>query len=165
MIARSAPVPTVRELDYGLLAVSMTREPPPQADWMLMVALRESESWLTSPEGLNEAGIFALASRELAEFYESTGFYVDVTLRIAVPTTSPPVSDEKQSTLWMRTPAADIGRMGPVLMQTLTTPILFDAANDFVGYSYWSEGRDIGVSMTTAEFAAAFMGTTVATLG
>ena len=73
-----APGDDLRNSDYDVLATRYANFPP-QADWMLMSALRDSENWLFDFEGAPNENIAMLTSaREMSEWYTKTGFYQSV---------------------------------------------------------------------------------------
>ena len=162
-----SPSTSVRALDYGEIAVNRGRPMPPQADWMLMVALRDSEFWLTDTEGLDAASVLLLASREYSDFYRSTGWYTSVefdgdTSRAAIETLNPAADGSNHVTIWLRNNT--IALMGPLLMLTLVTPPFFDAAKDTVSFLYWQTGHDSGGIQKISDFEQAYLGATVAEL-
>jgi hypothetical protein len=163
-----SPSAAVRNVDYGQLAVAGPHVPP-QAEWMLMCALRNSESWLTGAEGLDAAGVLRLATQEYAEFYESTGWYrrvefnSDTTLDAIGDLDFRP--DSTVVTFWLRagglTPI-----MGPVLMYTVPTPPFFDPDSGRTIFGFWQSGRSDPATWNqpTSDFEAIYLGATVATL-
>jgi hypothetical protein len=163
-----SPSPSVRNIDYGEIAVTRARPTPPQADWMLMVALRDSQSWLTGPEGLDAASVLALASREYSEFYESTGWYSSVgfsadTSQAAVEDL-PGDDDSYNVTVWLRTKSDMVGLMGPVMMVKLVTPVVYIGQTDEVVFKIWATGHDFTYAYKISDFEQAYLGATVAKL-
>jgi hypothetical protein len=164
-----SPSASVRTIDYGEIAVSRSRPMPPQADWMLMVALRDSESWLTDPEGLDAPSVLALASREYGDFYQSTGWYSSVrfdadTSRAAINGLPLAADGSNHVTIWLRTKSDMVGLMGPVMMLSLVTPTLYDMQADTVSFQYWATGRDFAWVQKISDFEASYLGATVAQL-
>ncbi len=135
---------------------------------MLMVALRDSGSWLTDAEGLDAAGVLALASREYAEFYQSTGWYSSVDFNADTSQAGidalPGGDASKHVTIWLRTKPDMVGLMGPVIMCNLVSPLLFNAATDEVLFRYWQTGHDFDWVQKISVFEDAYLGATVAEL-
>jgi hypothetical protein len=166
-----SPSVTVRSIDYGELAVTRQWPPPPQAEWMLMVGLRDSGSWLTGTEGLAPEDVVALASKEYAEFYRSTGWYSAVEFSAdksqAAIEALPGDADGYEVTIWCRTPSALAYALGPVRMLKLATPVAFFAApEDEVLFGVWAQatGRTINFTQKISDFQASYLGATVAEL-
>jgi hypothetical protein len=163
-----SPRASVRNIDYGEIAVTRGRPTPPQAEWMLMVGLRDSDSWLTGSEGMDAASVLALASKEYTDFYRSTGWYTSVgfdadTSRAGIDAL-PGGDDGKDVTIWLRTKSDMVAVMGPVLMLTLTTPVAFLDASDEVLFSYWQTGRSFNWVQKISIFEESYLGATVAEL-
>ena len=164
-----SPSPSVRNIDYQRVAATATPSAPPQAEWMVMTGLRDSESWLTAPEGLDAEGVLAVATKEYSEFYTSTGLYSSVTFnsdRSSTAMRNLPLRADglNHVTIWLKTKSDMVGIMGPVLMLTLVTPLLFDTQNDTVQFTAWATGHESEWQMKTADFEAAYLGATVASI-
>jgi hypothetical protein len=162
-----SPSTSVRGIDYGELAVIRQWPPPPQADWMLMVGLRDSGSWLTGTEGLAPEDVVALASKEYAEFYQSTGWYSSVEFSVdksqAAIKALPGGEDGYDVTIWYRTQSVYAPVLGPVTMFKLATPVGF---LDEVLFGFWAQatGHNVNFTQKSPDFEASYLGATVAEL-
>lgn len=162
-----SPSMSVRSIDYGELAVTRQWPPPPQADWMLMVGLRDSGSWLTGTEGLAPEDVVAVASKEYAEFYQSTGWYSSVEFSAdksqAAIEALPGDADGYDVTIWYRTQSVFAPVLGPVTMFKLATPVGF---LDEVLFGFWAQatGHNVNFSQKISDFEASYLGATVAEL-
>jgi hypothetical protein len=162
-----SPSTSVRTIDYGELAVTRQWPPPPQADWMLMVGLRDSGSWLTGTEGLAPEDVVALASKEYAEFYQSTGWYSSVEFSAdksqAAIKALPGGEDGYDVTIWYRTRSVFAPVLGPVTMFKLATPVGF---LDEVLFGFWAQatGHNVNFTQKIPDFEASYLGATVAEL-
>jgi hypothetical protein len=163
-----SPSVEVRNLDYGEMAVMRSRPMPPQADWMLMVALRNSESWLTEVEGLEPDAALLLASTEFDRFYSATGWYSSVEFTDRNPADvrnlPSPTVNRRAVTIWLRTKAQYIGLTGPVMMLSIKTKPRFDTAKDRVEVDYWASGHSATWVDQISTFESEYLGATVATL-
>jgi hypothetical protein len=164
-----SPSVDVRNLDYGELAVMSGRPLPPQADWMLMVALRNSESWLTMVEGLDDQQAMVVASPEYNEYLDATGWYSSIEFREtrtqAAIRNLPVLSDDSTiSTIWLRTNPENVRLAGPILMLTLVSKPIFDTAADRVDFNFWYSGSINRWYDKISTLESNYLGATVATL-
>ena len=73
-----SPGDDLRNTDFNVLANNFANMPP-QADWMLMSALRDSENWFFDFEGAPDEGTaFSTSAKEMSKWSEKTGFYSSV---------------------------------------------------------------------------------------
>jgi hypothetical protein len=164
-----SPSSAVRNIDYGELAVNYYPAAPAQADWMMQVALRDSGSWLSGSLGQDSTSVLATATKELNDFYDSTGWYVDATFfddRSHPDTQNYPVKADGSNHvfLWTRMDAQGLWRT-PVRLMFLTAKPAFDAANDQVKLSHWAAGdENFTEEISISRFKDIYLGMTVATL-
>jgi len=160
------PGADLRNADYTVLAAKNSPMPP-QADWMLMSALRDSENWIFDFEGSpNESFAMSTSAKELSGWYKSTGFYSSVTYS---DDTSPAKIKAISKTannhvaLWVN--AALLGVAGDSThMITLEGPITINEATDKVTFDYWTWGQPVKTLATTfTSFKANYLGSITAT--
>jgi hypothetical protein len=147
-----APGDDVRRADYTALFKGKASAPP-QADWMLMSALRDSQNVLFDFEGAaDESTAMITSARELSGWYERTGFYSDVsyTSQFFVGLLDASLSDikaiKKTATnhvaLWIDIRLIHDQRGGSHMM-TLESPLVIDEANNRVTCDYWTWGQPV----------------------
>jgi hypothetical protein len=74
-----APGVDLRNADYAALAARFVGMPP-QADWMLMSSVRDSEKWFLDFEGSrDESFAISTSAKEMSGWYNDTDFYTNVT--------------------------------------------------------------------------------------
>lgn len=156
---RVAPGTDLRNADYAALSAKYANMPP-QADWMLMSSLRDSENWFFDYEGApDESTAIETPTKELKGFYVSTGLYNNVVFHDGTS-----VADIKAISktakdhvvLWIRT--ALLGGSGTHVI-TLEGPITVDEANDKVTFDYWTWAQPVKTMNTTlTSFKANYLG-------
>jgi hypothetical protein len=158
----------LRHADYSKLAAA---SPPfvPQAEWMLMSSLRDSENiWFDFEGGLDEGYSMETSAKELSGWYDDTGFYSDVSytddtsiakIKLLKKTAT------NQLALWIRTnmisPGSNTGHMISV-----ETPITIDPATNTISFDYWTWGQVKPyqkLSMSLANFQKDYFGAITAT--
>ncbi len=158
----------LRHADYAKLAAA---SPPfvPQAEWMLMSSLRDSENiWFDFEGGLDENYSMSTSAKELSGWYEDTGFYSNVgytdDTSIAKIKTLKKAANN-QLALWIRTnmisPGSNTGHMISV-----ESPIAIDPATNTISFDYWTWGRVKPykkLSMSLADFQKDYFGAITAT--
>ena len=160
-----SPGSDLRNVDYAAL---LTKFPslPPQADWMVMSALRDSANWFFDFEGApDENSAMATSAKELSGWYESTGFYTGVSFSDS--TGIPAVKATKKTAsnhiaLWI---TADLVAPGSnaTHMITLETPFVINEVADSITFDYWTWGQPIKTMATKlSTFVAAQLGTITA---
>ncbi|HSV65019.1 MAG TPA: hypothetical protein VLJ59_03800 [Mycobacteriales bacterium] len=137
-----APGWDLRNADYGKLLAK--HDMPPQADWMLMSALRDSENWFFDYEGAPDESVAIYSSaKEMKDWYIKTGFYTSVTFD---DDTSPAKikaiskTNNNHIVLWIKTALLQSSKGKHVI--PLEGPITVDEANDKVSFQYWSWASD-----------------------
>ncbi|AKR55072.1 hypothetical protein XM25_04455 [Devosia sp. H5989] len=131
----------LRNADYAALAA---KHPPfpPEADWMLMSALRDSENWIFDFEGDPDDDDISTSAKELSEWYGDTKLYSSVSFstdqsiaKIKAIKKEP----DNHIALWIRTNMISPGRMTGHMI-TVESPITIDATNK-ITFDYWTWGR------------------------
>ncbi|MCB9453075.1 MAG: hypothetical protein H6672_16690 [Anaerolineaceae bacterium] len=160
------PGDDLRGADYNGLAKRYANFPP-QADWMLMSALRDSENWLFDFEGSPDENIAMLTSaREMSEWYTQTGFYQSVSY--STDTSRQDISKIQKKAnnhiaLWISVKLLGDPRDGTHMI-TLESPITIDVANNKVTFDYWTWAQPVKTLATTVDaLEANYMGSIVAT--
>jgi len=157
---RVAPGTDLRNADYAALAAKYANMPP-QADWMLMSSLRDSENWFFDYEGApDESTAIETPTKELRGFYESTGLYNDVVFNEGTSVADIKAISKTASNhivLWIRTVLlADLPGTHVI---TLEGPITVDEANDKVTFDYWTWAQPVKTMNTTlTNFKANYLG-------
>jgi hypothetical protein len=162
-----APGTDLRNADYAAL-VAKYGNMPPQADWMLMSSLRDSENWLFDYEGApDESVAISTSSKELSGWYKSTGFYTSVTFD---DDTSPAKIKAIAKTannhiaLYIKAALLIPGSQKEHII-TVEGPITIDEVNDKVSFQYWTWANDPIQTLNTTWTAikANYMGVITAT--
>jgi hypothetical protein len=133
---------------------------PPQADWMLMSSLRDSENWFFDYEGApDESTAIETPTKELKGFYTSTGLYNNVVFNEGTSVADIKAISKTANNhvvLWIRT--ALLGGSGTHVI-TLEGPITVDEANDKVTFDYWTWAQPVKTMNTTlTNFKANYLG-------
>ncbi len=137
----------LRNADYASLAAQSTNFPP-QADWMLMASIRDSENWFFDYEGAaDESTAMRTSAKELSEWYISTKFYSSVEYDDFTDGAS--LEDiesilktpSNQIVLWIRTALLQEGDGSHVI--SLEGPIAIDEPNDKITFDYWTWGQPV----------------------
>ncbi|GFN30044.1 hypothetical protein [Paenibacillus xylaniclasticus] len=160
-----APDYDLRNADYNALA-SQWPNMPPQADWMLMSALRDSENWFFDYEGAPDEDIaMETPTKELCEWYKKTGFYTDAVFKEDRSITGIKAINKTANNhivLWIRTALLQPGDGTHVI--TLESPITVDEANDKITFDYWTWANPIKTMSTSlSNFKANYLGAITAT--
>jgi hypothetical protein len=156
---RVAPGTDLRNTDYAALAAKYANMPP-QADWMLMSSLRDSENWFFDYEGApDESTAIETPTKELKGFYTSTGLYNNVVFNEGTSVADIKAISKTANNhvvLWIRT--ALLGGSGTHVI-TLEGPITVDEANDKVTFDYWTWAQPVKTMNTTlTNFKANYLG-------
>jgi hypothetical protein len=145
-----APGSDLRTADYAALSMKWPGMPP-QADWMLMSALRDSENWFFDYEGSpDESVAISTSAKELSDWYDQTGFYTKV--ENVDQMTLPKIKAVKktannQVALWIRIALLQPG--SATHMITVESPITLDEPNDKATFDYWTWGQPVKTLTTT----------------
>jgi hypothetical protein len=119
--------------------------------------------------GQDSASVLATATKELADFFDSTGWYADVHFfdDVSHPSTKnyPLHADGSNHVfIWLREGLTQLWRT-PVRMISLSAKPVFDIAKGQVTLSWWVSGlEDFTSELPIASFEANYLGMTVATL-
>lgn len=160
-----APGWDLRHTDYAALAQANTGLPP-QAEWMTMSGLRDSENWFFDFEGAPDEDVAMKTSmEEMSGWYGDTGFWTGVT-------TSEDTSDaaisalsktgSNQLALWIRMPMIGDSRPGTHMI-TVEGPLTLDKATDTAQFDYWTWGQPVKTLKTTYSiFKANYLGSITA---
>ncbi len=160
-----APGSDLRNVDYAAL---LTRFPglPPQADWMVMSALRDSANWFFDFEGApDESFAMSTSAKELSGWYKDTGFYSDVTFSdstgvAAVKNIAKTASNHVA--LWIRADLVAAGSKATHMI-TIESPLVIDEPADKVSFDYWTWGQPVKTMATKlSTLVAAHLGTITA---
>lgn len=138
-----------RNADYAAIAMKHAKggAMPPQADWMMMSALRDSENWFFDYEGApDETTSMSTSAKELSSWYRDTGFYSSVDFKDD--------GDQNEFTGLLKKPKnhialwVDAKLVVPTMkasdsshMVTLESQISFDAVADTCQFDYWTWGE------------------------
>ncbi len=158
----------LRHADYRKLAAA---NPPfvPQAEWMLMSSLRDSENiWFDFEGGLDENYSMETSAEELSGWYKDTGFYTNVSFtddRSIAKIRLLQKAATSHLALWisanMIAPGVKAGHM-----ITVESPIAVDPATNTISFDYWTWGRTKPykkLSMSLADFQKDYFGAITAT--
>jgi hypothetical protein len=158
----------LRHADYAKLAAA---NPPfvPQAEWMLMSSLRDSENiWFDFEGSLDEGYSMETSAKELSGWYDDTGFYSNVSYTddtsIAKIKTLKKTATN-QLALWIRTNMISPGRQTGHMI-SVESPITIDPATNTISFDYWTWGRAKPyqkLSMSLANFQKDYFGAITAT--
>lgn len=162
---RVRPGSDLRRVDYPAL-VSSTPNFPPQADWMLMSALRDSENWFFDYEGTtDESTAIKTSAKELSEWYEETGFYNSVVYsqeRTLDQIKSIHKTNNNHIALWIHVSLLQPSRGTHII--TLESPMVIDEAAGTITFDYWTWGQPVRTgNFSLADFEAAYLGVITAT--
>lgn len=152
----------LRHADYAALAA---RHPPfpPEADWMLMSALRDSENWIFDFDGDPDDEDIETSARELSEWYEETKLYSSVSF-----TDDQSIAAIKQLkkqpdnhvALWIRTNMIAPGQQTGHMI-TIESPISINNSTNVISFDYWTWGQAKPyptLSMQLSAFAQDYFG-------
>lgn len=169
-----APGGDLRSADYAAIAAKHAgRGPmPPQADWMMMSALRDSENWFFDYEGApDESFSMSTSASELSGWYEDTGFYTDVSFKDdgdQAEFTALLKKPKNQVALWVDSrlvvPTMKAGESSH--MVTLESQISFDTVADTCQLDYWTWGEKTlrKYNGKLSDMVGLYMGAIIATL-
>jgi Uncharacterized conserved protein len=137
-----SPGNDLRNTDYNALK-SKYPNLPPQADWMLMSSLRDSENWFYDFEGApDEETAMSTSAKEMSNWYEKTGFYSKVEYNDDTSLDSIKAIEKKANNhiaLWISVKL--LGVQGGTHMVTLESPIQIDEVNKKVNFTCWTWGE------------------------
>ncbi len=155
----------LRNADYAALA---TKFPglPPQADWMLMSAIRDSENWFFDYEGApDESVAISTSAKELRDWYQKTGFYSNVTFDgDTAPAKIKAIAKTGTNhiAIWIKVALLQPG--SATHMITIEGPITIDEINDKATFDYWTWGQPVKTMNTTwTALKANYLGVITAT--
>ena len=141
-----APGRDVRNADFKALKKKFGAMPP-QADWMLMSALRDSENWLLDFQGgENEDEAMETTAEELAGWYRKTGFYSKVIYSTertpaaidALERNNP--SNQIALAVWAKLiPGYEQSTSGHAI--TVEGDLKVDIPNNRIEFDYWTWGK------------------------
>lgn len=158
---RVAPGSDLRNADYSALALK-TPNMPPQADWMVMSALRDSENWFFDFEGAaDESTAMSTSAKELSGWYRDTGFYTSVTFdheaglaEIKAIKKTP----KNHIAIWIEASLL-IDASKATHMITIESPLVIDEPGDKITFDYWTWGQPVKtMSAKLSTFKAAYLG-------
>lgn len=148
-----APGDDLRRVNYNGLAQKYAHLPP-QADWMLMAALRDSENWFFDYEGTPDESIaMSTSAKELSTWYEETGLYTNVTYCDDTDLAAISALDKTANNhiaLWVAVKLLNDPRDGTHMI-TLESPMVIDQANNTVTFDYWTWGQPVRTLTTTVD--------------
>lgn len=155
----------LRNADYTALAAKIANMPP-QADWMLMSSIRDSENWLFDYEGSNDESVaISTSAKELSGWYRDTGFYSNVTFSddtSAAAIKGIAKNANNHVALWIKTKLLQDSDGKHIV--TLEGQITIDEANDKATFDYWTWGQPIKTLSTTwTALKANYLGVITAT--
>lgn len=158
---------TLRNTDYAALALKY-QPMPPQADWMLMCALRDSENWFFDFDGSpDDSDDMKTPTKELSSWYEDTGFYSSVEYSDETSLEKIQMiqkTDKNQIALWIAAKLLGHPDTKATHMITLESPITIDKANNRITFNYWTWGQPVQkLEKTVEEFKAQYYGGITAT--
>lgn len=138
---------------------------PPEADWMILAALRDSENWIIDFEGSPEEDGGTLLS-ELGGWYEKTRLYqtvehgLDGTLAGAKAVSK---GTRNHIVLFVETALVEATATGRHFV-TLEGPLLIDEAKDAVSFDCWTwgEASPRKIKTTLAGFLDHYLGVVTA---
>ena len=161
-----APDTDLKNADYAAL-VAKTPSMPPQADWMVMSALRDSENWFFDFEGApDETVAMSTSMKEMAGWYGDTGFWKSVTTSdktddAAIGALSKNATN--QVALWIKIALLGDPRSATHMI-TVEGPMTVDKAADKVQFDYWTWGQKVKTLRTTyTSFKANYLGSITST--
>lgn len=149
-----APGADLRNADYDDLARRYSSMPP-QADWMVMCALRDSENWLLDFEGSPEENVAMTTSGdEMVGWYRRTGWYSRVEAQVLEDRAVEVLKawakgDGNQVALAINTRLIGDSRAGGHMI-TLEAPMLIHEEKDVVHIGYWSWGAKHSITTNVA---------------
>ena len=153
----------LRDADYKTLA-SASANFPPQADWMLMSALRDGKNIVLDFEGgLDESEAIATSVDEASGWYRDTGFYTSVTFSQDRSLSAVKALKKDAKThlaLFIRVNMIKPGDMRTHLIP-VESPITIDNAANTITFDYWTWGRPQPygtVSVPLSQFRADYLG-------
>jgi len=148
-----APEDSLRNVDYNALAKTHGNMPP-QADWMLMAALRDSRNLFIDFDGApDEKVAFRTTAKESSEWYTGTGYYSSVSysdddtlegIKKVVKTTNNHVALVISLSL-LNDPRSSHH------MITLESPMIINEAANSVKFDYWTWGQPVKTLSTTVD--------------
>ena len=154
------PGSDLRNADYAALSAKFFGMPP-QADWMLMSALRDSENWFFDFEGAPDESIaMETSAKEMSGWYEDTAFYNAVSYETDTSLAGIKAINKtahNQIALWIKEALIQPGN--GTHMITVEGPIAIDEAKDTVSLAYWTWGHPVQPMNTTlTSFKANYLG-------
>ncbi len=161
-----APGVDLRNADYAALAARFVGMPP-QADWMLMSSVRDSEKWFFDFEGSpDESFAISTSAKEMSGWYNDTDFYTNVTYSddtSAAKIRAISKTANNHIALWIRIALLGDPR-SDTHMITLEGPITIDEAADIATFNYWTWGQPVKTLATTfTTLKANYLGSITAT--
>jgi len=138
-----SPSSDLHATDYGAIA---TRFPnmPPQTDWMLMCAIRDSKNWFFdfegSPDELFAEETISTTAKELSKWYMETGFWLSILYKTNLDANKIKAINKtgnNQIALWIRVSLLPGNNHTTGHMITVKTPIVINEANNKVSFDYW----------------------------
>jgi hypothetical protein len=137
---------------------------------MLMSSLRDSENiWFDFEGDLDDGIAVRTTAKEMAGWYEDTGFYSGVTFsddtsiaKIKTLKKDP----NQQVALWIRANMISTGNKAGHMI-TVESPIVIDTAANTIAFDYWTWGQPkpySPLSMSLERFQKDFFGVIAATI-
>lgn len=162
-----SPGSDLRNADYSALEIK-TPMMPPQADWMLMSALRDSENWIFDFEGsADETIAMRTSAREMSGWYRKTGFYSSVeytndTSLAKIKTIRK--TSNNHIAFWIKVGLINNLQTGAHMI-TIESPIIINETANNITFNYWSYGTEPVKTLITSldNFKANYYGAIIAT--
>lgn len=146
-----APDADLRDISYAALALKH-KGMPPQADWMLMSALRDSENWFFDFEGApDESVAIRTSAQEMSAWYEDTGLYKKVTYSSDTRPAKIKAITKSASNhvaLWIKVALLGDSREGSHMI-TIEGPLTVNEAADTAKFDYWTWGQPVKTLATS----------------
>jgi hypothetical protein len=157
------PGSDLRNANYNEIMARLDKKfsPPPQADWMIMSAIRDSENWILDFEGdFTETMAMETSLHELRDWFDQTGWYRNLQyddnptldeLR-ALPGGPPNAGNFVLLHIRVQLLAPDFStaandKRGHII--TLSSRIHIDEANNKASFEYWTWARAPRTLQTT----------------
>lgn len=160
-----APGDSILNVDYNILAKNYGNMPP-QADWMLMAALRDSQNWFLNFDGAPDENVaFNTSASELSEWYNGTGFYSTVVFSNDTDLDEIKKvikSGNNHVALWIKISMLGDPRPSTHII-TLESPLIINEAANSVTFDYWTWGQPVKSLQTTLDnFKSSYLGAIIA---
>jgi hypothetical protein len=144
------PRQSLLDADYAAL-VKQWPTMPPQADWMLLASIRDSENWMFAFTGAPDEFAITTWANWLSNWYTECGFYSGVSYsNDKSPAAIQAINKTPNNHIAL---AIDVALINPGdtggHMITLESPITINPAADTASFDYWTWGRPVRTLNTT----------------